>query len=244
MNQHNLRASEEMCHFCFDVLVGEIVHQRQRGNASEPTFINSLPHPTVQCPLFVTWDKRRSSSSLLRGSGDSNAAFELRGCIGTLSPRPLVEAMRELALTSALQDRRFPPISKHELPSLRVGVSLLVQYEECADCFDWQVGTHGIMISFTISRSSGSMEYSATYLPEVAYEQGWTQIQAVKSLIRKAGYYGDINDDLFGRINCTRYQSSKVKATYDDFVQLNGGVDPLNEVLSTTKRSGFSRFFS
>lgn len=245
-HQNNLRASEDMCRFCFDVLVGEIVHERQRGNASVPTFIDSLPHPAVQCPLFVTWDKRRSTSLLQRGSsGDSssNAIFDLRGCIGTLSPRPLVEAMRELALTSAIQDRRFPPISKHELPFLRVGVSLLVQYEECADCFDWYVGTHGIMISFSMSRSGGGVEYSATYLPEVAFEQGWTQLEAVQSLIRKAGFVGDINDDLYVSISCTRYQSSKVKATYDDFIRLNGGVDPLSDD-SSAKRSGFGRFFS
>jgi AMMECR1 domain-containing protein len=37
------------------------------------------------------------------------------------------------------------------------------------DCHDWEVGKHGILISFT---DKGGTNYSATYLPEVAHEQG------------------------------------------------------------------------
>lgn len=94
--------------------------------------------------------------------------FELRGCIGTLSPKPLRTAIGEFAITSAFGDRRFNPISPHEVPHLRVAVSLLVNYEECRHCHDWIIGVHGIIITFY----HGSSEYSATYLPEVAQEQG------------------------------------------------------------------------
>lgn len=94
--------------------------------------------------------------------------FELRGCIGTLAPRPLRTAIGEFALTSAFRDGRFNPIAKHELPHLRVAVSLLVNYEECRHVHDWVIGVHGIIITFR----HGSADYSATYLPEVAQEQG------------------------------------------------------------------------
>ena len=94
--------------------------------------------------------------------------FELRGCIGTLAPRPLRTAIGEFALTSAFRDGRFNPIAKHELPHLRVAVSLLVNYEECSHIHDWVIGVHGIIITFR----HGSADYSATYFPEVAQEQG------------------------------------------------------------------------
>lgn len=54
-------------------------------------------------------------------------------------------------------------------PDLTVNVSLLVNFEEGKDAIDWEVGKHGIIIK-------GEYEgdyFSATYLPEVAPEQGW-----------------------------------------------------------------------
>ena len=71
---------------------------------------------------------------------------------------------------SAFQDRRFEPIAAREVPSLRCSVSLLVCYETAAHAFDWVVGTHGILIKFQDKKGK---HYSATYLPEVASEQGW-----------------------------------------------------------------------
>jgi uncharacterized protein (TIGR00296 family) len=119
-----------------------------------PPFMEGLS----PCPLFITWEKRDVASSV---------DYRLRGCIGTLSPRPLATAVREYALTSAFGDRRFDPVRVEEVPNLRVGVSLLVKYEVCSDVYDWQVGVHGILIKF----HTEGLQYSATYLPEVAKEQ-------------------------------------------------------------------------
>jgi len=86
---------------------------------------------------------------------------------------------------SAFKDSRFDPLREEELTSLDLGVSLLVNYEECSHAYgewnyyevsflylnrriDWEVGIHGILISFSDERKS----YSATFLPEVASEQG------------------------------------------------------------------------
>lgn len=161
----------------------------------------------------------------------SAATYELRGCIGALAPRQLQHALAEFAVTSALHDRRFDPISLHELPMLRVGVSLLVKYEECKDCFDWMVGIHGIIIKFDNTGRGGRVTepfYSATYLPEVAKEQSWTQKEAIFSLIRKAGYHGSITYELLSQIHCTRYQSSKYQLSYQEYVmEIHGGKDPL-----------------
>jgi uncharacterized protein (TIGR00296 family) len=124
---------------------------------------------------------------------------------------------------SALKDRRFHPVSVSEVPQLRVAVSLLVKYEECEHCHDWSVGVHGIMIQW----GESFHQFTATYLPEVAKEQDWDQETTINSLIRKAGYQGSVTEDLLKLIQCTRYQSSKVRVTYDEYVQFLGH-DPVH----------------
>ena len=69
---------------------------------------------------------------------------ELRGCIGTFAPQKLSKILSRYALISALQDTRFDPISKSELPELSVGVSLLVNFTKISDPLGWEVGKHGI----------------------------------------------------------------------------------------------------
>ena len=206
LNEATLEVSSEMCHYCFEVLLSELV-QNSKSVVELPSFLIELEEKSISCPLFVTWDKRRG-----------NTEFDLRGCIGTLSPRPLATALREYALISAFRDGRFNPIEKHEVPHLRVAVSLLVKYEDCEHCFDWEVGIHGIVIKFMYK----AKHYSATYLPEVAKEQGWTQKQTILSLARKAGYTGKVSNDILKIIQTTRYQSSKDKLTYDDFISKRG----------------------
>ncbi|KAA1121983.1 hypothetical protein PGTUg99_013559 [Puccinia graminis f. sp. tritici] len=58
---------------------------------------------------------------------------------------------------------------------------------------------------------------SATYLPDVAGEQGWTKVEAIDSAIRKAGWRGPITPALRSSLIIERYQSSKYTATYQDW---------------------------
>jgi len=250
-----IQATADMCHYCFDVLLAHLRSPRT-ANQVVPKFLRSNPSSAQwHCPLFVTWDKARYATharpssrpcpSFFNGSHSSSEQqqqeqqrqeqheeeaeeqqeqhqFELRGCIGTLAPKPIRTAIGEFAITSAFRDHRFNPIGTHEVPHLRVAVSLLVNYETCRHCHDWLVGVHGIIITFI----HGSSEYSATYLPEVAQEQGWNQEEAVVSLIRKAGFHGEVCSNLLDRVHCTRYQSSKQSVTWRDYVSLMG-TDPL-----------------
>lgn len=154
-----LQATAAMCHYCFDVLVEALKKQRRNGwgdshtalvvgHSIQPGFYADLPRRDIECPLFVTWDKKRHSH------------FELRGCIGTLTPKPLASSIGEYALISALKDKRFRPVATDELPNLRVAVSLLIDYEECGHCHDWTVGIHGIIIRWVDEVNGAS--YSAT----------------------------------------------------------------------------------
>ena len=110
----------------------------------------------------------------------------LRGCIGTFDALPLSTGLSTYALTSALDDTRFSPIPKTLLPNLSCNLTLLADFEPCADAMDWTLGTHGLRISFTYR----SRRHGATYLPDVAVEQGWTKEECVESLMRKAGWDG------------------------------------------------------
>ncbi|KAJ3030783.1 AMME syndrome candidate protein 1 protein, partial [Rhizophlyctis rosea] len=113
----------------------------------------------------------------------------------------------------ALRDRRFSPITLDELPKLDCAVSLLTDFEDAKDYLDWEVGTHGIWIEFT-SPSSPSRRRTATYLPDVIPEQGWSKIEAIDSALRKGGFEGRITEDVRRGVRVTRYRSSKVGGTY------------------------------
>ena len=208
MPTKKLVASRAMSYCCFDTLIGTLqLPNRSTNSKAVPLthdFVNELVDISVQCPLFVTWEKCNS--------GESN--WQLRGCIGCLSPRPLATDVAEYAWVSAFRDRRFSPISFEEVRSLRVSVSLLVDYEDCKDVHDWTIGVHGILIKFDVN----GQRYDGTFLPEVAKQQQWGHAKTISSLIQKAGYNATITQELLDGIHCTRYQSSKHLATYAEYV--------------------------
>ncbi|GIX85557.1 AMME syndrome candidate gene 1 protein [Caerostris extrusa] len=105
----------------------------------------------------------------------------------------LASGLREYAVTSAFRDSRFSPITRDEFPKLHVSVSILRHFEDGRDYLDWQIGIHGIRIEFNTEKG---YKRTATYLPEVAPEQGWDQIQTIDSLLRKGGYKGVITNDV------------------------------------------------
>ncbi|GAA5878978.1 hypothetical protein JCM3774_000681 [Rhodotorula dairenensis] len=57
----------------------------------------------------------------------------------------------------------------------------------------------------------------ATFLPEVAPEQGWTKTDAVDAAMRKAGYRGTVTDEMRRNARVSRYRSEKVKRSYDEW---------------------------
>ncbi|KAM5534336.1 hypothetical protein V8D89_012064 [Ganoderma adspersum] len=199
--------------------------------------------PDGQYPLFVTWNTRSSRPG---------RSPRLRGCIGTFEPQPLRDGLAEYALISAFRDHRFKKIEEWELESLECTVSLLMEFEDAANYLDWTVGVHGIQISFPhpsllavspspssapspLSSNSASAlptraslkhSFSACYLPEVAPEQGWDQLEAVDSAIRKAGWSGRISEDLRRAVKVRRYQSRHCTVSWEEYARwrtANGG---------------------
>ncbi|MGA2766049.1 MAG: AmmeMemoRadiSam system protein A [Spirochaetia bacterium] len=112
----------------------------------------------------------------------------LRGCIGRItSPKSLLATVKEVALCSAFEDPRFPPVTKSEWPSVRVEVSVLSPLSRIADPERVCVGTHGVVI-----RSGGC---SGLLLPQVATEQGWDRHTFLSHACRKAGLPADAWQD-------------------------------------------------
>lgn len=141
----------------------------------------------------------------------------LRGCLGTFVAKPLREALSEYAIASATRDVRFPPVQRSEIPRLCVGVSLLDDFEEAADLWDWSPGLHGVSIEF----KRGTKSYRATFLPEVIVEQGWSKQETLSGLLHKSGYHGTHSRDLLDDISLTRYKSIKSTLSYQDYLNID-----------------------
>lgn len=67
------------------------------------------------------------------------------------------------------------------------------------------------------SRWGGASFLTATYLPDVIPDQGWTKEEAIDSAIRKAGFNGKITPDVRRSLRVRRYRSEKVQCTYDEY---------------------------
>ncbi|KAI9735818.1 MAG: hypothetical protein M1834_001283 [Cirrosporium novae-zelandiae] len=180
------------------------------SSASSITSFSSLfsghSNPEPSYPLFVTWNtiSRRGHKSL-------------RGCIGTFDPQPLSEGLRSYALTSAFSDTRFSPINSRERPSLSCSLTLLLNFTPCNDPFDWEIGKHGIRISFHWR----GQKYGATYLPDVCSEQGWTKEECLTSLMRKAGWSDGTRHgkgwETVTNFKTIRYEGMKASCDYPDW---------------------------
>lgn len=138
--------------------------------------------------LFVTWTKRG----------------QLRGCIGTFAQLALANGIKKYALIAALEDTRFRPISASELPSLAVAVTLLGELVKCADKYDWELGKHGVEAVF----ADGA---SATFLPDVPVEQGWTKKDTLEALAAKAGTESQ-------SLTLYRYEGTKEEMSYAEYI--------------------------
>ncbi len=114
------------------------------------------------------------------------AQERLRGCIGFPYPvKPLGEAIVEATIAASSEDPRFPPVSKSELDSVVVEVSILTKPKPLTapkpqdTASKVRIGTDGLIIS-----RFGS---SGLLLPQVATEFGMDQLEFLSQACMKAG---------------------------------------------------------
>lgn len=109
----------------------------------------------------------------------------LRGCIGYPEPVfPLAEALSASAVSAALEDPRFPPMSAEELEKVTFEVTVLskpmlfdVPNAELPKVVE--VGKHGLILSLYGARG--------LLLPQVPVEQGWDVLEYLEGLSYKSG---------------------------------------------------------
>jgi len=117
-----------------------------------------------KCGIFVTLTKNG----------------HLRGCIGSIiGHEPLVYGVINRAVSSALEDPRFPAVTSEELSSLEIEISVLSPLERAGGPDEIEVGRHGVVLEKDGRRS--------VFLPQVAPEQGWDRDTMLDQLAIKAG---------------------------------------------------------
>jgi uncharacterized protein len=143
--------------------------------------ICGAPVPSTELPP-VFFEKRGIFVTITRSGA-------LRGCIGFPYPViPLSEAIPSAARGAALEDPRFPPVKKSELPEVRIEVTVLTPPEPL--CIEPErrpaaviIGKHGL-----IARGFGR---SGLLLPQVATEYLWDSEEFLTHTCMKAGLPGN-----------------------------------------------------
>ena len=122
-------------------------------------------------------------------------AGRLRGCIGQMMAQgPLFDAVRGMAISAAVNDHRFRPLSEAELDQIDIEISVLSPMRPIADWHKIEIGKHGVWLV------KGAR--SGVFLPQVGRETGWTLEEFLEELSsQKAGLprnaYKDPDTKLF-----------------------------------------------
>ena len=107
---------------------------------------------------------------------------DLRGCIGhIMGDRPLGEIVRQVAVSAARSDPRFPPVPLAELGELRIEISVLTPPVRVApaELHRLVIGRDGLLVR------RGRAQ--AVLLPQVATEQGFGPEAFLNAVCHKAG---------------------------------------------------------
>lgn len=129
---------------------------------------------------------------------------QLRGCIGSLQPYlPLLEDISKNAVSAALHDTRFLPLTKREFSSVEIEVSILsdlyrIDFINEADAIaQMRPGRDGIVFEYKSCRS--------TFLPQV-----WDSIPDPQQFLTNLKIKAQLPGDFWAKgIQLFRYTVSK-----------------------------------
>jgi len=135
-----------------------------------------LELPKITDPALI---EKRGVFVTLRKDG------ELRGCIGIIIPeKPLVDAVKTMAIEAAIRDPRFTPVNLGELKEIEIEISVLTAPKKISSPDDIVLGRDGVIVR--------KGNYMGVFLPQVAEETGWTKEEFLSALCaHKAGIEPD-----------------------------------------------------
>jgi hypothetical protein len=150
-----------------------------RGSIVSFLHLHKVPTPSdLDVELTEAMKQTRAAFVTLKQNS------QLRGCIGEIFPRqPLYMSVISNAINAAVNDRRFPPVTKDQCDSLDIEISALTAPAPIALPDQIRIGVDGVVL-----RKNG---YSAVFLPQVAPEQSWNLEQMLTNLSLKAGLPAD-----------------------------------------------------
>jgi AmmeMemoRadiSam system protein A len=106
-------------------------------------------------------------------------AGQLRGCVGYVLPvASLYRSVAETARAAAFDDTRFPPVTRTELPGLKVSLNILSPLRLIGP-EEIEIGRHGLLVKQGNRRG--------LLLPQVPVEHGWDRDIFLEQTCLKAG---------------------------------------------------------
>ena len=125
---------------------------------------------------------------------------KVRGCIGTFQKEEIWVQVQRYAVFSAFNDPRFPPLSKEELPKIKVEISILDDPTDVKDISEIKLGEDGIIVE---AKGKGGV-----LLPEVAEEFGVkTPEEFLSMLCRKI----KLEPDCWRKAKIKKFKTTKIK---------------------------------
>ncbi len=135
-------------------------------------------------PLTENFERKRGVFVTINKYGD------LRGCIGYPYPvKPLKKAIVDAAISAAVEDPRFPPLSRDELADIEIELTVLTNPEKLevkkrTDLLKKiEIGRHGLIVKRGLRQG--------LLLPQVATEYNFTVEEFLAQTCMKAGLYPD-----------------------------------------------------
>lgn len=123
----------------------------------------------------------------------------LRGCIGQMFAQgPLYLAVRDMAISAAMNDHRFRPVSQSELDKIDIEISVMSPLKKAESYKDIRLGVDGVYI---VGHYNGGTR-TGVFLPVVATDTGWNLDEFLGELCsQKAGlpreYYKNPDAEIY-----------------------------------------------
>lgn len=199
---YKIRGEDESRHFdlIFEEEQKRLARERQKSEDAYVSLARLSLETFIRTGTYTKLPQELPKEMLSRKAGvfvSLKKYGQLRGCIGTISPvtESIAKEILRNAVSAAIEDPRFPPVSVDELDDLVYSVDVLSEAEPITSIDELEVTRYGIIVSS--GRKRGLL------LPNL---EGVDTVEKQISIARKkAGIY-DNEDIQIERFEVVRHQ--------------------------------------